>query len=417
MRARLGELQRRNEELEAAHGARFGWSGSIRAIAAVLLATLGALLVTLSVPTIWGRNLVLNTDRYVQTLEPLAADPGIQQAVVRAVAQQFTSRVDLAGAVEQALPPRAADLLSGPVQSAATGLVTTVTTKFVQSDAFVNLWSTVNRASHAALVGILTGERPKNAALTVKDGMLYLDLAPIVGAVKQRLVAAGLTIAQDVPVTGPTIQLLQLKGLDKAQSAVRNLNRVAVLLPLAGLACMVGAVLASRRRRREVIICALAAAGGMVVLAIGLLIGRQIYLDKLPLKYLSADDAGRIFDTMVRFLRDGLRTVFVVALLISAIAWLTGSSRQARSTRRGVASAARSLTAAGANWRYAGVLARNRRTVSVVLVAIAALILVLWTNPGVVTVLLIAAATAAVVVLVYTFPQPTTDNSATRRPS
>jgi len=342
------------------------------------------------------------------------------------VRQQFTSRVDLTEVVDEALPPRAADLLAGPVRSAATGLVTTVTTRFVESDVFAHLWNAVNRASHAALVGILTGERPKNAALTVKNGMLYLDLAPIVGAVKQRLVDAGLTIAQDVPVTGPTIQLLEVKGLDKAQTAVRNLNRVAVLLPVAGLVCMAGAVLASRHRRREIIICSLATAGGMLVLAGGLLIGRQIYLAGLPLRYLTADDAGRVFDTLVRFLRYGLRIVFVVALLIGAIAWLAGPSRQARSIRRGVASAARSLTALAANWKYAGALARNRRSVSVGLVALAALILVLWTNPGVVTVLLIAAATAAIIGLVYTFPQASSDaptnaspasSSATRRPS
>ena len=410
MQERLSKLQQRNAELEAAKRPHFTWSGFFRATAVVLLASLGALFVTVSVPTIWSRNLVLDTDRYVETLKPLADDPGVQQAVVKAVSQQFTSNLDVAGEVRQTLPPRAADLLSGPLQSAATGLVTAVTTRFVQSQAFVDLWVAANRAAHAALVKILTGKDTDNAALTVRNGILYLDLAPIVSAVKQRVVAAGLTIAQNVPVVGSTIQLMQLKGLVKAQTAVRNLNRVAFVLPVLGLVCMAGAVLAARHRRRQVIICALAAAGGMVVLAIGVLVGRRIYLDNLPLKYLTADDAGRVFDTMVRFLREGLRIVFVVALLIAAIVWLTGPSRQARAVRHHTASAARSLTAAGARWKYADVVGRNRRTVSIVIVTLAALILVLWTNPSILTVLLIAAVTVAVVVLVHAFPQrpPTT---------
>jgi hypothetical protein len=405
MEQRLGQLQRRNAELEAAHRSSFSWTGSLRTVAVVLLATLGAVFVTVSVPTIWGRNLVLNTDRYVQTLKPLARDPGVQQAVVKAVSQQVDSHVDVAGLVNQALPPRAAKLLRGPLESAATGLVSTVTTRFVESKAFVNLWVTINRTTHAALVNILTGKHAKSAALSVKNGILYLDLAPVVAAVKHRLVAAGLTIAERVPAVGTTIEVMQLKGLVKAQSAVRNLNRVALWLPLLGLACLVGAVMAARRRRRQVIICLLASAGGMLVIAIGVLIGRRIYLDNLPLKYLTADDAGRVFDTLVRFLREGLRIVFAVALLISAVVWLTGSSRQARAIRRRVAFGARSLTRSGANWKYADVVVRNRRTVSVAIVALAALILVLWTNPGIVTVLLIAAVTAAVVVLVYAFPQ------------
>jgi hypothetical protein len=38
---------------------------------------------------------VLDTDRYVQTLEPLAADPGVQDAVVTVVEDQITGRLDV----------------------------------------------------------------------------------------------------------------------------------------------------------------------------------------------------------------------------------------------------------------------------------------------------------------------------------
>src|SRR5262249_2045047 len=152
----VDELQRRNAELESAHRSSLSWSGFFRAVAVVVLASLGALLVTVSVPTIWSRNLVLNTDRYVETLSPLASDPGVQQGVVKAVTEQFTSHVDVAGAVQQVLPPRAAGVLGGMLQGAATALVSTVTTRFVESKAFADLWDAVNRAAHTALVAILT---------------------------------------------------------------------------------------------------------------------------------------------------------------------------------------------------------------------------------------------------------------------
>ena len=36
---------------------------------------------TVSVPAVWSARTVLNTDRYVATVEPLADDPAVQQAI------------------------------------------------------------------------------------------------------------------------------------------------------------------------------------------------------------------------------------------------------------------------------------------------------------------------------------------------
>ncbi len=406
LRAQLGELQRRNQELEAAGSADRGWKAVLRRIAVVVLVALGALFITASVPTIWGRNLVLNTDRYVETLKPLASNPGLQSAIVKAVDAQFARHVNIASTVAGVLPPRAAKLLSGPLENAASSLVNTVATKFVQSPQFQALWVTINRVAHTALVAILTGKHSANGALTIKNGILLLNLAPIITAVKARLVSAGLGVASLVPTVGVTIELLQLKGLTKAQSAVRLLNHAALYLPLLALVCFAGAILAARRRRRATIVCALVTAGGMLVIAIGVLIGRRIYLDNLPLKYLSANDAGAVFDTMVRFLRDGLRLVFAIALLICALIWLTGGSRQARGMRSHIMRGGRAIASRGSDWRYAGVVAENRRPISIGIAALGALILVLWTNPGVATVIVIALVTAALIVLVYSFSPP-----------
>src|SRR3954453_21836896 len=82
LRARLDELQRRNTALEEAAGSPPHRPVAVlRSIAVVVLVTLGALMATASVPTIWGRNLVLDTDRYVATLQPLASNPGVRSAV------------------------------------------------------------------------------------------------------------------------------------------------------------------------------------------------------------------------------------------------------------------------------------------------------------------------------------------------
>jgi hypothetical protein len=48
-------------------------SGIARSIGAEVALTLAVLCLVLAPPAVWGRNLVLDTDRYVQTLVPLGA--------------------------------------------------------------------------------------------------------------------------------------------------------------------------------------------------------------------------------------------------------------------------------------------------------------------------------------------------------
>jgi hypothetical protein len=407
LREQLHDLRRRNQELEATRSLGRRVRTALRATAVVLLIALGGVCITASVPAIWGRNLVLNTDRYVETLKPLANDPGVQQAIVKAVDQQFAANVDIGATLNEALPPRAAAVLSGPLQTAASSLVDTVATRFVKSKFFAALWEQMNRVAHTGLVAILEGKGDRSGALSISNGILYLNLAPVVTAIKARLVQAGLAVAANVPAVGATIAIMKVEGLTKAQSAVRTLDRTAHWLPALALLCFTGGVLTSRRRRRAVITSALVTAGGMMLIAAGVLIGRRIYLDSLPLKYLTADDAGRVFDTVVRFLRDGLRLVFVVAILLSVLMWLTGRSRQAQSTRRWIGDRARAITSRGSESRYAGVIAANRRIVSIAICAVAALVLVLWTNPGLAMVLTITLIAAALIVLVYSIAPPT----------
>jgi hypothetical protein len=401
MQAEIDDLRRRNAELAATPPGPHGWVNALRATAVVLLIVLGTVSITAAVPAIWGRNLILNTDRYVETLKPLASDPGVQAAIVKAVDQQFTQHVNITGLVHQALPGRAGDLLATPLNSAAGSLVNTIATKFVQSDAFVALWTGVNRAAHSALVAILTGKHPTSEALSVQNGILTLNLGPIIEGVKTQLVQAGLTVASKVPAVGVTIQVAQVKGLTRAQNTVSALNRIANWLPLLALVFFAAAIVAARRRRRALVICSLATACGMLVIAIGLLIGRRIYLSDLPLRYLTASDAGNIFDTMVRFLRTGLRIVFVVALLICLFVWLTGRSRQARAVRSSAASGVRSITSHWPDSKIVAVTSANHGIIAGVIVGIGALILVLWTNPTPISVITIALITAVLVLLVY----------------
>ncbi len=308
LEAEIERLRRRNAELESPTAVRARHAA--RTTAVVILTIIGALCLTLAVPAVWARNQVLDTDRYVTTMEPLASNADVQASVEAAVNRQIAARLDIGAYVDQALqalPPQAARL-KAPIESGVSGLIGTAVHKAVTSDAFVTLWTAANRAGHAALVSLLTGEDQGTAVTVSSNGAVVLNLGPIIEQVKVRLVAAGLGIAQNIPTVGATIEIAQLQGVDKAQQVVRWLNTAANWLPWIGLVVLAGAVaLARGRRRRALLWAALSTAIGLLLLRIALVVLREVYLDQMPTDVITPQASAYIFDTVTRFLRDGIR--------------------------------------------------------------------------------------------------------------
>jgi hypothetical protein len=121
----------------------------------------------------------------------------------------------------------------------------------------------------------------------------------------------------------------------------------------------------------------------MVVLALGLAVFRSVYLDSVPAAVLPHDAATVLYDTIVRFLRLGLRTVLVLALVVAAGAFLTGPSATAVRTRAGLAGAIGwGADRAGLPTGRFGVwVEANKRALQIVAVILACLALVFWSQP------------------------------------
>jgi hypothetical protein len=93
-----------------------------------------------------------------------------------------------------------------------------------------------------------------------------------------------------------------------------------------------------------------------------------------------------LYDTIVRFLRLGLRTILVLALVVAAAAFLTGQSVTAVRTRQGLSNAigwaSGGAQRAGLSTGPVGTwVGANKRVLRVTAVAAAALALVFWGRP------------------------------------
>lgn len=376
---------------------RAGW----RTPVASLLIIIGCLLAPLSVLGVWTANQLSDTSRYIANVQPLISEPSVQHALTDRISTAVTSQLNVEGLVNQAAAAldkqgatRAGNLLnatSGSIASGVNGFIHDQIGKFVASPRAARLWTTANRSLHTQMVKVLSGQ--SGSAITVVNGQAVLNLGPFIDQAKKNLEARGLTVVSKIPTINPTYPLFPSKYLTRAQSTYQLLNTLKIVLPIAALVLLGIGIYIARSHRRALIGAGLGLAASMLVLGAGLAIGRSVLLGSLPAGA-SAPAASDAYDTLVRFIRDGLRMLLVVGLLVAIGAFFTGPSTTAVRTRAGLASALGWVRASGekaglrtgpaGTWTYA-----HRKGLRVSAVALAALVFVFWSQPtGVVAVVI-----------------------------
>ncbi len=190
----------------------------LRHSGASLLLLLALLLAPLAVVAAWVQDTVSDTDRYVETVAPLASEPPVQEVVINRLTDRVVANVDVKAVTDSltrvlqdaGAPPRVmagAESLEGPLRNAVRTVVDRTVTRVITSDVFQQVWEGANRRSHAAVVNMLTGER--EGAVHAEGDTVQLDVGAVVEEVRERLVDAGFDKAAAIPDTDRTITLFQ----------------------------------------------------------------------------------------------------------------------------------------------------------------------------------------------------------------
>jgi hypothetical protein len=420
-RAELERLRAETAKLRSKQAAdtprrrRFSW----RTLVSILLIVLGCVLAPVAVLASWAGNEVSNTDRWVATVEPLIHDPAIQNALTDKITTEITTRLNVTGVISQAssqLDSRGLTRLSsllttfGPqIASGVDGFIHSTVHKVITGPRVAKLWVQVNRIAHQALVNVLSGDN--NGTISTANGQIVLNLGPFIDLVKQDLVNRGFSLASNIPTISPTVALFQSKDLGKAQAGYRLIRALKIVLPILVLLLLAGGVFAARKRLRALMGAGLGLAASMLVLAIGLLIGRSIYLSSVPSSVLPADAAAAAFDAMVHFIKITLRLVLAVGLVVAIGAFLTGSSAAAVGTRSALKSGAAWIRNFGerrgvstgpvGTWTYA-----HRTGLRIGALALFALIFVFWGQPTAPVVIVLAVLLLVVLGLIELIGRP-----------
>ncbi|WP_328341624.1 hypothetical protein [Streptomyces violaceus] len=393
-RSELDELRSRVNALESAGPPRAARHHAFRSLGSVLLILLAALLSLLSVVAVWANSIVQDTDRYVDTVGPLASDPDVQEGVTNRVTAAVLAQIDVDAlvkeltdaAAQQGVPPRVTDLLGdldGPIESGLKQLVSSTVERVVTSSAFETFWVNANRRAHSALDKALTGQ--SDSTVRLEDNQVVIDLGPIVANVKDRLVDTGFSAAAKIPAVHTDFVVFASEDVGEIKTYVRVLEILGGWLPVIALLIAAAGVYVAFNRRHALIGAALAVFVAMLVLGIGLTVARDVYLDRLP-PGASQAAAGSVYDALVKFLRAGVRALAAVALFTAVGAFLTGPSRVAVLTRTGCRRSIGGLreVATSAGLRLGAVgrfVHRFKRWIGAAILVIAAVVLFTWSYP------------------------------------
>ena len=106
----------------------------LRRIFTPILVVLAVIVFTVTVPAAWSARTVLNTDRYVATVGPLADDPAVQQAIATRLTDEVFAALNVQEVISGTLAAigERATLLAGPLTNALHGFVQEQVLKVVQ---------------------------------------------------------------------------------------------------------------------------------------------------------------------------------------------------------------------------------------------------------------------------------------------
>ena len=296
------------------------------------------MLLPLAGVSIWTRNILLDTDRYVSTVGPLATNTAIVDRATTLVSDRINEKLDVQSRVKAVLPGPAA-FLAAPIAEASQRIVDRYTRQVLESKQFATIWNDANRRAHKQVEALLTGD---SKVASIDNGKVVLDLSQVLTRVKLALQAKGIGILDKLPINKIAVrfELFKAPQLAHARAAIKLLKTTSYALVIGGILCLLAAVALFPDRRKGWLRVGLGVAFVSGLLWIGVGVGRSFYVGAVAQKAEGRPAVTASFDIITHYFRNGVRTVFVIGLVIALAAWLAGTGYAARKLQGAVGSAA-----------------------------------------------------------------------------
>jgi hypothetical protein len=369
-----------------------------RGITAWVLVVLASLLIPISVISVWAIRTVTNTDQYVATMAPLARNQVIVEHLAAKATDALFSTHIVQNKVTAALPPKAKPIVT-PIVNQVHGYVEGLALQFFESPRFGQLWDSLNRHTHDAVVDVLTGKQSALTQRVEKGGGIVVNLTPALNNIIDKANARGVTLFNPLKAVLSQGDKLGLTVVSKSQvSKFTGLFNLIVklkwVIPIVSLLLAAAGIAIAVKRRKTLLRMGIGVALVTMVLLAGLSLGRITFVNQAS-GHFNGQVAAAVWDTMLRFLKTDLRWMLLASVLVAFGAWLAGPARYAVWVRTTVAQGGRWVGAqahelSGGAGRAAAKSDRVRKTggwitehlngLRIVGVAVAALFLVFGGN-------------------------------------
>lgn len=299
-----------------------------RAVGLTLI-VIGAILAPVAIVSNWAVAELTDTNAFVDTFAPLAEDPEVQQLVATTVSDAINEQLDVPAITGPVFEGLGQNL--GPVASAGLGvlddvlaaavrsLVTTTVERFVASNAFATVFEQALRVSHTQVIAAL---RNDGTIVNFDEGAVGIQLGPIVEAAKLALVDQGLAFAANIPEVDRTIVLVKSDALAQAQVAYAWSVGIAAWIPWIALLLLVAGALIAGGTVFSIVFSAGGVAVAMVIMLVGLAVGRAIIIREFVAADVSQGLAEKVFDQVLGRMYATAITLLVIALVIALGTWL-----------------------------------------------------------------------------------------------
>lgn len=363
-----------------------------KSTAAIALIVLGCLVATCAMAVVWLNRVVVNTDKYVETVAPLSEDPAIKDAVAHSATDQLFARANAEQLTREALPDRA-DFLAAPIVEATKAFVEEQFRNQLDSPAFADIWKEANRKAHDLVLQVVLG---REGTISSSGGKVSLDLSNLLDNIKSQLSVRGVNIFQNVSLgdTGFKFTIFESQSITKAQAALNLLDKLAYWLPVMALVLLGVAVWLSSSRAATVFRISLGVAAGMALLLVVLAVVRGRYLDAVNSSgTVDAPAATAFFDIIIGSLKTAVRRAFAGSLLVAFIGFALGPYPLAAELRSSLGKLFKTAEAAGTKVDLgpAGAcIMRQKTSLQAAGMVLALLVLVLIDQPSLSQTLMIA---------------------------
>jgi hypothetical protein len=236
----------------------------------IFLVVLGCLLAAPAVAAYALAGEVTSQERYLEAVTPLADEPAIKQSVT----------TQLTDAVAGQLPEQALPLVRQSIAG------------FVESPDFKRLWVEVNKEAHPEVLAMLRGEQ--GGGLAVKGDAIVLNLKSVAADVKQRMIAEGVPLADQIPEVDASVQLMSSESVRQLVPAFDLLEKLSVALPIVVIVLLLGGIVLAERRGRALIVAGV----GLVVMMLVLVLLQFLARSEITARAPDQELAGTFYDAL-----------------------------------------------------------------------------------------------------------------------